>query len=285
MLKKGWWYVGIILMLSQDAALANRPGTCAVNDAGLCADGGGSCTIGGQTGRCRSVKSGCCCEVAPPPQKKGKNETAKAAKQRVRCVASCERQRVRGDGSRVCSNPPGFDTLTASCIAAGEARYVRRMEKAFGASQPFPSCGEYGGFTLASYTAAQLAILAAQIDPVAAPLIMCDDAQISCTSRVALNLAKYNRKLWNCLGKCYVAQLVFGDVTRQCTLQSSGDPFGSLDTTTLACVNTAVTLVTNSINRRCPTLPSCGLYPAGVQGLLDLVTAAAVNNAANSFCQ
>jgi hypothetical protein len=201
---------------------------------------------------------------------------------RGKCLSKCKLSSAKGTAGLSCSNPPGLDAVTAACTTKADTKYIGTVVKSCPAGT-FPTCGGYAGDDPNSYAVAQIAAQSALVDPVTVPLLMCDDALLTCESKVVATLSKLSAGLGKCLSKCYAASQVKGDATKICTPQGGADPFGNLDTTTKTCVTTLIDKANLGIMKACPTAPTCGLlYAGGLASLQNIVVGSLAGNYASS---
>ena len=195
---------------------------------------------------------------------------------RGKCIVKCEQALLKGDSSRVCANPPGFDGATLACIGPVNTKYTATVAKA--CPTGMPSCAPYNGMTASAYATGNITDQAPQIDAVTVPLLICDPTRFKCESKAVGTLEKLSSTLGKCFSKCNAALQLKGDTSRQCTPDTSMNPFGALDGTTNGCVTGAITAATDKINAACADSPACGFYALGIPAVLNVVTGALAGN-------
>ena len=208
---------------------------------------------------------------------------------RGKCLTKCQLKKVKEGptSTRVCSNPPGLDSETATCTTTADQKYVTAAVAAC-PTGTFPTCGPYAGENPTTYANGQIIAQSGLVDATTVPLLICNDAAAKCEGKVVGSLAKLSAAVGKCLAKCYKALQVKGDTTLQCTPQAPPNPFAPLDVTTKGCIDAAVAAATTAIGAACPTLPPCGIYLGGPTALLGLVTDNIAGNYAtpssNPYC-
>lgn len=208
-------------------------------------------------------------------ERKSSAAASKWGTARGACLAKCRAAELKGDMSKVCAPGAGFpDATTLACITANDTKYKAAVAKACPAGS-FPTCGSYAeAGDVTSYANNQIASISPLIDNSVVALILCDPdpSQGKCQFGTSKNLSKLAGAVIKCLSKCYASLQLKGDVSKQCTPDTVGDKFDTLDPTTDACVQGAIAKTKAAIEKGCPTFPACGLYPLGINTLVGLVT-------------